>query len=717
MAWIPTLDDVLGAPTGDPQALDQHLRQVGAVPAPPPSPPRVGPMSDATAPATIPFATATEHPILKSAEKLAMFPRNSGIPALPSAPEMGPGAAPAAPPAIAPMMKPLPPAAPANATVGALPETAGGSLGGVRVTPMAPPLTNKEGKAAYAAQRPQVTADPGQNPTQYLQQKLTQEVWDRQHQYGAAVSAQPGLLGKIGHIAAKIGNIAGQAIVPNLMNKIPGTEAYKEEQLGGTAEALKTSEAQDIAKQNAEEARLTAEENRRNIESEITARQNPKPKLLPGEENVAIGPDNTRYQRYEMGNGTTQWVREGEVPQAVPATALGAAPRTTPAAAPQAGAAAPAAPGLPTGATVGKPKVLEGEEKYVQEGLKDRGLADTAENRLALSSEYKNGAPVGDAEASQMSKQIGQALKGTGIDAGGYAVTAGSTKAQAAEALKAAQAAATAHRQEASAERVAGAPEKAQERKDERTAGYALDPDGKLVLTNRAQVDKWNAADGGNRVFEEMKPDAVNKDRASLRQLNDIQKNVSAYQKAINTPTGPLEHVKAMQRIEAGINQSDVEKMGYLTMGAAMNMMEQGEVGKAWNELNPEERQIMLGYLRAKGAMIAYNRVVSGSARSNKEALEVEWANLPQPYVGATVANDQMKAMQENLDQVNMGYPTNLPAMKTPEEVREKTEGGGAGGGGEKTATMANVQAYATQHNISDDAAKKFFQDSHYTVK
>jgi hypothetical protein len=355
-----------------------------------------------------------------------------------------------------------------------------------------------------------------------------------------------------------------------------------------------------------------------------------------------------------MGDQTIQWRPEGGgTLQPIGPTAAG-----TP------GGALPNIAGqLPAGATVGKP--LTGEPKFIADYLKDHNLEDTAENRQKAQDEYKAGGGIGPDRAKQYTSQIANVLKNTGIEPSGYTVTDKSTAGDAKEALAAAQKAANEYR-------AVHAPDQAARRKDQHSMGYAMDPSGKLVYTNKAQADDWGS------IFEEMKPDAVNKDRQSLRQLNDIQKNISAYRKALDSFTGPIENHAAMRRILAGVNASDVEKMGYLTAGAAMDMMEHGEVANAWNDLTPQERDAMIGYLRSKGAMIAYNRVVSGSARTNKEALEVEWNNLPLPYVGATVADPQMRAMQENLDQVNMGFPTNLPGMRTPEEVQRTTEGGRA---------------------------------------
>lgn len=223
-------------------------------------------------------------------------------------------------------------------------------------------------------------------------------------------------------------------------------------------------------------------------------------------------------------------------------------------------------------------------------------------------------------------------------------------------ALKAAQAGAKARTEDKSAE--------VEARKDQNTFGYAIDKNGELAYMSRAEANK------NHSTFEQMSPADVNKDRATLRQLNDVQMNVSKYDAAIKGKAGNIEHFDEMRQIIAGVREEDVSKAAFVTLGAAMHQMEQSEVSHAWNKLDEGEKKLMIGYLRAKGAIIAYNRALTGSARANKESLMIEMANLPTPDVGAKVGIPQLDSFQENIDQAAQGLPVNLPGMKTPKEVR-----------------------------------------------
>lgn len=69
----------------------------------------------------------------------------------------------------------------------------------------------------------------------------------------------PGIIGKIAHIAAKAGNIAGNIVAPNIMAEIPGTELNRElkeqthEELGEKAQTRETAAASEATREKHEE--------------------------------------------------------------------------------------------------------------------------------------------------------------------------------------------------------------------------------------------------------------------------------------------------------------------------------------------------------------------------------------------------------------------------------------------------------------------------------
>jgi len=89
------------------------------------------------------------------------------------------------------------------------------------------------------------------------------------HPWGSDVSAHPGFLGKIGHVLAKVGNIAGDIVAPGVMENIPGTDLHnnlvrRTQQLGEN-EAVTNEEKEAQAK---------------NLQSETALRNAPGEKLV-----------------------------------------------------------------------------------------------------------------------------------------------------------------------------------------------------------------------------------------------------------------------------------------------------------------------------------------------------------------------------------------------------------------------------------------------------
>lgn len=82
--------------------------------------------------------------------------------------------------------------------------------------------SNAAGKREYAEGLPQITAAPG--TPEYDQQQLEVLDYQKAHPWGSDVSTHPGTFGKIGHVAAAIGNVVGNVVAPKQMAAIPGTE-------------------------------------------------------------------------------------------------------------------------------------------------------------------------------------------------------------------------------------------------------------------------------------------------------------------------------------------------------------------------------------------------------------------------------------------------------------------------------------------------------------
>jgi hypothetical protein len=173
----------------------------------------------------------------------------------------------------------------------------------------------------------------------------------------------------------------------------------------------------------------------------------------------------------------------------------------------------------------------------------------------------------------------------------------------------------------------------------------------------------------------------INKETELTRQFNDVQMNVSRFRVAMNNP-----------RLEFGQNgllsASDTTKIasilsdkglagvaGQIPAGERLgDIISQGKNAQYWNELSPEAQDAVTGYLRAKGSIIAFQKALTQTGRTSKEALAIEMQNLPSPLMAGPAANKQLDAFQENIDTASKGI-VRVPWLPTTQDVRQNIEG------------------------------------------
>jgi len=126
------------------------------------------------------------------------------------------------------------------------------------------------GKQIFNLEKPpDATAPIGSKD--YLQQRGTQLEYEKEHPWGSAISAHPGVAGKIFHGLAKAGNIAGDILAPGTMALIPGTDLNKS--LAEKSDIAGAERAGQLENQTTEAG---AQKERADTEKELA--ENPKPK-------------------------------------------------------------------------------------------------------------------------------------------------------------------------------------------------------------------------------------------------------------------------------------------------------------------------------------------------------------------------------------------------------------------------------------------------------
>ena len=351
--------------------------------------------------------------------------------------------------------------------------------------------------------------------------------------------------------------------------------------------------------------------------------------------------------------------------------------------------AAPPTSGSPTSnAPYGTPlgqKPSE-EDKALTDYMQTSGLPNTPQGREQARTDlfyrqHPSDAPIGSDGAASKNAIITSQLKKAGIDASLYNVSATDSVTAANAKQSAAEKALSDQRAQQNAVRVANAPVAAQQRKDSTTMGYAMNQTtGELEYMSKADADKQHST------FEEMKPAEVNKDRQAVRQLNDVQKNVSQYTKAArdydqaNLPTSVRAGDQARLHNllnKAGITDFKVTGIAEIDIPGVSALAEAGSRQLRttdYQNLSPQGKALYNGYLRTMAAVPAYQKALTGVGRTNKEVMELELNMIPNPTLDAKDILDKQSQFQENVERASEGFPTNLPGLKTTKQVRQETE-------------------------------------------
>lgn len=187
--------------------------------------------------------------------------------------------------------------------------------------------------------------------------------------------------------------------------------------------------------------------------------------------------------------------------------------------------------------------------------------------------------------------------------------------------------------------------------------------------TTRAEM---NAAPAGlykNPV--DIKETDLRKDTELARQLGDAQMNISRYRAASQRFD---QNITGDDRSRiAALFADDRLKAGLWGTELPTDWLNKLYSSAQWDHLSPEAKDALVGYTGARGAVIAYQKAVSGSGRANKEQLELELQNIPNPLEPRDVREKKFDRFQSNIDQTGAGLPK-LVGIDRPQEIRQRIE-------------------------------------------
>jgi hypothetical protein len=172
----------------------------------------------------------------------------------------------------------------------------------------------------------------------------------------------------------------------------------------------------------------------------------------------------------------------------------------------------------------------------------------------------------------------------------------------------------------------------------------------------------------------------IEKYRNSAVMFNDVQANVSRFRSAAQdfaTQGSPKDAIGINlalneSKIGGGIHlgPAGVEIPGYSSLAEAADRVSRSASYKA---LSPAGKNLVDGYFRTMAAVPAYQKALTNIGKSNKEMLDLELANIPNPTLPPADILRKLDAFQENINQGAAGLPR-IAGIPNIRDVREKFE-------------------------------------------
>lgn len=217
------------------------------------------------------------------------------------------------------------------------------------------------------------------------------------------------------------------------------------------------------------------------------------------------------------------------------------------------------------------------------------------------------------------------------------------------------------------------------------TPGIALDPTAnELVQTTAAE-----AAQKGFQNFSKATGPEFDKYRSAQAQFNDVQTNTSRYTAAANRAVREGISTADYANIHSVMNTKGlydfnvaISEGGHIDLpliGGFSEAASRAEKSGAYEALSPAAKDLVDGYFRTVSSVPAYMKALTNVGKFNKEQMELEIQNIPNPSMAPGDISRKLSQWQENIDAGVSSVPR-IKGMATTRDIRAKYEGGGQSG-------------------------------------
>ena len=199
----------------------------------------------------------------------------------------------------------------------------------------------------------------------------------------------------------------------------------------------------------------------------------------------------------------------------------------------------------------------------------------------------------------------------------------------------------------------------------------------------REQVSRGEATSKGFQNFTKASEAEFDRYRSSQVMFNDVQSNVSRYTTAVQR------YAKEGRPSDGALFDTIINKSGIAEL--ALKISAGGDIqvpiltafgeavsrearSSAYKNLSPAGKSVVDGYFRTMAAVPAYQKALTTIGKLNKETIDLELANIPNPTMAPDDQARKLAAFQENVNQGAAGLPR-IKGVPTLQETRDKFEG------------------------------------------
>jgi hypothetical protein len=190
--------------------------------------------------------------------------------------------------------------------------------------------------------------------------------------------------------------------------------------------------------------------------------------------------------------------------------------------------------------------------------------------------------------------------------------------------------------------------------------GIAYDP-----KTNEyVQTTPKDAQANGYQQFQKITAKESEENRQLNNRLADVATKLTRYEDAIHDPAISAGDKYAMSKLLG----EDAFRLGVSHIELPVDFLNKLDKARTAGNISPAAQKALIAYYNARESMVGYQRVLSGGARSNEKAMQLNLDALPNPLQPVEYQDEALRQFKENLTIAGQGLPR-MPGITRAQDI------------------------------------------------